>query len=86
MERSGESDVAFARRRGVSTQRLRYWRERLDATRSPAFVAVRVPETKDPAEEIAIRVDGIAVCVREDFDVEQLARIVGALARRSRAC
>lgn len=97
LERTGESDAAFARRHGISTQRLRYWRKQVEATRRthavvqrvrerPAFVAVKVPEAKVAAEEIAIRVDGISVCLREDFDVEQLARIVDALARRSRAC
>jgi transposase-like protein len=86
LERTGESDAAFARRHGVSTQRLRYWRKQVAATGRPAFVAVKVPEAKVAAEEIAIRIDGISVCLREDFDVEHLARIVDALARRSRAC
>jgi transposase-like protein len=85
LERTGESDVAFARRRGVSTQRLRYWRKRVETARRPAFVPVRVAETSD-AGEIAIRVGGVSVCVREDFDIEQLTRIVEALGRRSRVC
>lgn len=86
LDRTGESDAAFARRRGISTQRLRYWRRQVEPTKSPAFVAVSVAKAKDATEEIAIRVDGLSVCVREDIDVEHLARIVGALARRPRAC
>lgn len=76
----------FVRAKGVSRRRIEYWRARLGPAKPPSFVAVRLPEARRATEEIAIRVDGIAVCVREDFDIEQLARIVGALARRPRAC
>jgi transposase-like protein len=81
---SGESAVRFARRLGISTQRLAYWRKRLGTT-SAAFVAVRLPTTTS-ARHIEIALDGVAVRVREDLDVEHVARLVEALARRARSC
>lgn len=86
LARSGESEVAFARRHGVSTQRLRYWRKQLASAGRPAFVAVALPEATNAGERIAIQVGGVSVCVREDLDVEHLAQIVGALARQARGC
>ncbi len=41
LTRTGESLAAFARRRGVSGERVRYWRKRL-ADSAPAFVAIPV--------------------------------------------
>jgi transposase-like protein len=41
LTRTGESIAEFARRRGVSGERVRYWRKRL-ADRAPAFVAIPV--------------------------------------------
>jgi hypothetical protein len=84
---SGESAVKFARRRGFSGQRLLYWRKRLSAVPAPpAFVAVRLPSGSQARATIEIRVDGVAVHVREDLDVAHLARLVEALARRTRGC
>ena len=86
--RSGETEFAFARQRGFSPQRLRYWRSRLRAptaqrksTAPPAFVAVAMPATGRTTSKIEIHVGALLVCVREELDVEHLARIVGALAR-----
>ncbi len=86
--RSGESEFAFARQRGFSPQRLRYWRSRLGAapiqsSAPPAFVAVEMPVAARgaPRPKIEIHIGAMSVCVREDLAVEHLARIVGALAR-----
>lgn len=87
LAQSGESEHAFARRKGISRQRLRYWRGLLGRrTAKPAFVAVDLPAVRPVGDEIAIRVGEIAICVREDLDVDHLARIVEALGRRTRGC
>lgn len=69
-----------------SSQRLRYWRSRLGApakreSTPPAFVAVSMPVVARGAPKLEIHVGAVAVRVREDVDVEHLARIVGALTR-----
>lgn len=89
LARSGESEVSFCRRRGIGRARLRYWRERFaESDPRPAFVPVDLHSTvnRATAAEIAIRFGDIAVCVREDLDVEHVARLVEALMRRTRAC
>jgi transposase-like protein len=90
--RSGQTEHEFARQRGISPQRLRYWRSRLRVTTTqrtssapPAFVAVAMPVAARGTSKIEIHVGALLVCVREELDVEHLARIVGALAR-VRAC
>lgn len=84
---SGESAVQFARRAGFSSQRLRYWKKRLGAAAAPAaFVAVRLPSAPRELDTIEIRVDGVAVHVREDLDVAHVARLVAALAKRPGGC
>ena len=90
LARSGESAAEFARSRGFSTQRIYYWKKRLAATSAvPAFVPVRLPvvasSTIAPAT-IEIVSSGVTVRVREDLDVEHVARIVEALAGRAREC
>lgn len=80
LARSGESEVAFAQQRGYSNQRLRYWKKQLGISTKPAFVAVAMPAARPPLK-IEIRLGAVSVCVREDLDVEHLARIVDALAR-----
>lgn len=89
LARTGESEASFCRRRGIGRQRIQYWRERL-ATRKPgpAFVPVDLDATVTAGTptEIAIRVGDVAVCVREDLDVEHVARLVEALGRRTRGC
>lgn len=82
---SGESAVQFARRAGFSSQRLRYWKKRLGTVSAP-FVAVRLPSSSRARETIEIRVDGVAVHVREDLDVAHVARLVAALGKRPGGC
>lgn len=83
---SGESELAFARRNGISRQRLRYWRARLGrAVASPAFVAVEIPSAGSQAPTIEIQVGEVLLRVRENLEVEHLARLVRALAR-AEAC
>jgi hypothetical protein len=89
---SGQTEHAFARQRGFSPQRLRYWKGRLrvptakrSSAATPAFVAVAMPVAARETSTIEIHVGALRVCVREELDVEHLARIVGALAR-VRAC
>jgi transposase-like protein len=91
-KRSGQTEHAFARQRGFSPQRLRYWRSRLRAPTAkrtsaapPAFVAVAMPVAARETSKIEIHVGALLVCVREELEVEHLARIVDALARL-RAC
>ncbi len=79
---SGQSVAEFARSRQVSAQRLSYWKKRLgDVGRPPAFVAVSLPHasSSSPVEIVSGR---IVVRVRDDADVERVARLVEALARR----
>ncbi len=84
---SGESAVQFARRGGFSSQRLRYWKKRLGTVSAPAaFVAVRLPSSSRARDTIEIRVDGVAVHVREDLDVAHVARLVEALGKRPGGC
>jgi len=90
LARSGESVAEFARSRGFSTQRVRYWKKRLAATAVvPAFVPVRLPVAVArtvAATTIEIASGGVTVRVREDLDVEHLARIVEALSGRAGRC
>ena len=83
--RTGESEVAFAWRTGVSVQRLRYWRERLDGAPTPTFVAVAMPVAGEAPPRIELQVGDVLLRVREDLDVDHLAEIVCALAR-ARQC
>lgn len=87
--RSGVSEVSFCLQRGIGRQRLRYWRKRLSTKMAePAFVPVDLGAAVggSTATEIAIRVGDVAVCVREDLDVEHVARLVAALRGHTRAC
>lgn len=91
LARTTESAVGFARRKGVSTQRLAYWKKRLAAASTsadvkPAFVAVTMPEAASSRREIEIRVADVAVVVQEGCDVEHVAHLVEAIVRRTRAC
>jgi transposase-like protein len=86
---SGESQAGFARRKGVSSNRLAYWRKRVGETASvPSFVQVRVPAARTAPEGacIEIVIDDVAVRVREEIDVSRLASVVRALAGREPAC
>src|SRR5215211_8047686 len=76
--RTGESELAFARRTGISRQRVRYWRERLAVAHTPAFVAVAMPGPA--AARIELQFGDVVLRVREDVEVDHLAEIVCALA------
>jgi transposase len=84
LSRSGTSIREFAQSKGVSTQRIAYWKKRLAEGGSTTFVAVPMPTMTRPAgqSQIEIAIGDVAIRVREDLEVEHLARIVGALARR----
>ena len=88
--RTAESAVGFARRKGISTRRLTYWKKRLASATGretkPAFVAVTMPATPSTRAEVEIRVAGVAVIAHEGCDVEHVARVVEALGRRARPC
>jgi transposase-like protein len=84
LARSGESVAQFARRHGISAQRVYYWKKRLAATQPPAFVAVPLA-TAQPGQ-IEIVADGVTIRVREDVDLERFAEILDVAARRSRGC
>ncbi len=80
---AGLTPAEFCARRGISRGRLAYWRERLptgSAAATPAFVAVTLPISVRPDAHIEIERGGVLLRVREDIDVEHLARLVAALA------
>jgi hypothetical protein len=82
---SGESAASFARRRGVSTQRLAYWKKRLAAGTAPKFVAVTLRPTAAP-RWIEICAGGVVVRIPEEVDEDRVARLVEAIGRRMGAC
>jgi hypothetical protein len=87
---SEESLAHFARRKGVSPQRLAYWRKRLARARpaAPAFVSVALPVAMSPVggAQIELVARGITVRVREDLESEKLAGIVEVLVRALASC
>lgn len=83
---SGESAAVFARRKGVSVQRVAYWRKRLASPAGAKFVAVALPAATSPSW-IEIAAAGVVVRVREELGVEHVARLVEAIGRWTRgAC
>lgn len=83
LARSGESIARFARRKGISEQRLYYWRKRIAQTSAPAFVAVPLAAS---IRHVEIASEAVTVRVREDLDPEQLADLIEVVARRGRGC
>jgi transposase-like protein len=79
-----ESVTEFARRRGVSVERIRYWRKRLMQRDVPAFMAV--PVTDSGRAQIEIAAAGVTMRIREDADLERLADLVDIMSRSSRRC
>ena len=76
LAQSGLSIAKFAETKGISTNRIAYWRKRLAESVSVSFVAVPPATTRSRAQapaspgiEIVVW-DGVAVRVREDLDVE----------------
>ena len=88
LARTGERPETFARRQGISAQRLRYWRKRLANTvaTTPAFVAMTLPEAPSARRRIEVRIDEVVIAVADDTDVELVASLVAAIVRRRRAC
>lgn len=90
---SGVPQAVFARRRGVSAQRLSYWRLRL-GQRGKAVAAsdagfVEIPSAASPAPSGAVIVEtngGVRVHVTRGFDPLVLRAVVSALARPELAC
>ena len=90
-ESSGESMSGFARRHGLSPQRLLWWRERLKAKRSPERVSLAPLVLRSIGESapgaVTIEVDGgIMVHVREveRAPASWVAALVSALGRGER--
>ena len=81
---SKQSAEAFARKRGFAPGRLAYWRKRLEARATGAFVPVVAPARRDAHVEIELR--GVTLRLREDLAPEIIARIVAALASTTRPC
>jgi transposase-like protein len=87
LSRSGASPSEFARSKGVSVNRLVYWRKRLGQARPPAFVAVTLPrDASPPRPPLEILVGGVVVRVPDEVDAERVAGLVHALARRFGGC
>lgn len=95
---SGEPLGRLAERKGITRQKLGYWVRRLESERSsPAFVevatatavargatreAVALGATATRAEPVEIRIGAAVLRVGVSHDVEHVARLVEALARR----
>ena len=80
---AGLTPTEFCVLRGISRSRLAYWRERLSASPPasvPAFVEVALPVPPPRDAHIEIQRGGVVLRVREDIDVDHLARLVAALA------
>ena len=54
LEASGESAVSFAERKGVSAQRIAYWKRRLAGPSKTEFVAVALPSASRGLMEIRV--------------------------------
>jgi hypothetical protein len=85
LSRSGATSAAFARSKGVSTERLAYWRKRLSVASAPAFVSVTLPprSASSSRAEIEVLVGGVVIRFRDDVDAERVASIVRALTREA---
>jgi hypothetical protein len=92
--RSGLSAAAFARQAGVSEPRLWYWSKRVSEggverkPRAVEFVAVPLTASGPSGRRGLLEIEhaGVVVRVREDLDVEHVARLVSALARGRASC
>ena len=84
---SGVSMAKFAAIKGVSAQRIAYWKKRLADAGSPGFVGVDVSTAVTSAgAHIEIVFDGITVRFPEVVDAKRVAELVDALTRRRRGC
>jgi hypothetical protein len=78
---SGESVAAFTRRTGISTGRLAYWQKRIASGETANFVAVDLGAATT-SRHFEIVAAGVVVRVREDLELDHVARLVEAIARR----
>ena len=89
-ERSGLSDRAFARQKGIDPQRLWWWRKRLGSTTAVAkqdtgFVELAVRRTPPPAVTGRVEIllgNGRVVATSVDVDPVMLARVLDAVEGR----
>lgn len=81
LESTGESASSFARRKGISAQRIAWWRRRLGQAGTTEFVAVALP-TAAEARWIEIKAMDVIVRIREELDADHVARLVEAIGRR----
>jgi transposase-like protein len=88
LARTGERPETFARRHGISAQRLRYWRKQLANTVAtpPAFVAMTLPEAASARRQVEVRIDEVVIAVADHADVELVASLVAAIVRQRCAC
>jgi len=95
LSRTSLSEAAFARSKGVSKERLRFWRKRFAARSAhgrPAFVAVELPSAAAPrvadagSAGIEMVVGNVALRVPTTINIETLADLVTALNRRRVGC
>lgn len=80
---SGLSGTAFAAKKGISATRLAYWAERLEPREGGGVEFVTVPLPSQHGVEIEHQ--GVTVRLGV-LGVEELAQLVVAIGRRSRAC
>jgi hypothetical protein len=84
---TGESAAQFARRNGISEQKLAYWKKRLGHAGRMQFVPVTLPASRAAGPTVTsekwieIATSGVVVRVREGLDIDQVARLVQAIAR-----
>jgi hypothetical protein len=80
------SIAKFAEIKGVSAQRIAYWRKRLAESEPTRFVGVDVSRTASAGARVEILLGRITVRVGEHADAEKVADLVDAIARRQHGC
>jgi len=84
---SGQSAVAFAQARGISSARLSYWSKQLaeeTVEETAKFVPVAVPSARGATERATMEIEfgGLIMRVREDIDARTIVALVTALQGR----
>lgn len=82
LARSAEGVSEFARRKGITTTRIAYWKERLGKGVRPAFQSLELAKAPSPGAQIEIVSGDIVVRVREDIGSAQLAALLEVISRR----
>jgi hypothetical protein len=84
---SGVSIARFAASKGVSAQRIAYWKKRLAESVTPRFVGVDVSTAVTSAGgRIEVLLDGITLRIPEGANPERVADLIDALTRARRGC